>query len=312
MTSNAAPFPGEDAPIEPLDADVAQSIRLQAEAGLADLFGPAPGPDSRLRAEEARRRFYPAPRIAVGKVVETIIDGPGGALPLQITWPASGAPKATVVFYHGGAWVVGSPQSHAAHTARIANGAQAVVVSVDYRLAPEHPFPAAVDDAMAALRWAFGAVAALGGDPTRVAVAGDSAGGNLAAVAALLARDEELPLAAQFLIYASTDMRGTALRAPLCYIGANPEVVAADPRVSPITALTHEKLAPAVIAVGMHDRLYARNRAYAQKLHEAGVEVVWRAFPSLGHSFVSQAGISETARQASDLIIADFARILSR
>ena len=142
----------------------------------------------------------------VARAQDLEIPGPVGAIPVRAYAPAGDGPLPVVVYYHGGGWVLGGLESHDGTCRALANAAGALVVSVDYRLAPEHPFPAAVDDAWAALTWVADNAGDLGGDPARIVVAGDSAGGNLAAVAALLARDAGAPvLRGQLLVYPVTD-----------------------------------------------------------------------------------------------------------
>src|SRR4051794_40495255 len=136
------------------------------------------------------------------------IPGPGGDISIRIYRPEADGPVPTVVFFHGGGFVIGDIDTHDDHTRLICHDVEAVVVSVDYRLAPEHPFPAGLEDCLAATRWAFDSIDELGGDPARVAVAGDSAGGNLSAAVALVLTQAGGPrLAAQLLIYPGVDFR---------------------------------------------------------------------------------------------------------
>ena len=148
-----------------------------------------------------------AERVAeVGSVADREIPGPGGEIPVRIYTPDSSGPHPVVVFFHGGGFLLGSVESHDAPCRILTNEAEAVVVSVDYRLAPEHPFPAPVEDAYAATEWAAANASEFGGDADRLAVAGDSAGGNLAAVVALAARDRDGPdIDYQTLLYPVVD-----------------------------------------------------------------------------------------------------------
>jgi acetyl esterase len=164
-----------------------------------------------LPVAEARRLYEArvvlmAPAAAIGTVRDQDIDGPGGRMPLRIYTPHSEGPHPLVVFYHGSGFVLCSLDTHDGICRNLCGGAECVVVSVDYRLAPEHKFPAALDDCVAATLWAIEHAAELGADPARTVVAGDSAGGNLAASAALRLRDEGGPsLCGQLLMYPVTD-----------------------------------------------------------------------------------------------------------
>ena len=162
-----------------------------------------------------RRSFTQPPAPEMGGVRDSHCEGPHGPIPLRIYRPAGTGPTPSpgstlpaLVYFHGGGWTIGDLDTHDVLCRQLCNGSGAVVVSVDYRMGPEHRFPAAVDDCLAATRWARHAASELGVDPARLAVGGDSAGANLAAVVAILARDAgDLPVAYQLLIYPATDMR---------------------------------------------------------------------------------------------------------
>jgi acetyl esterase/lipase len=241
---------------------------------------------------------------------------------VRIYWPPSETEESLpiVVFYHGGGWAIGDLDTHD-HVARAhAIGAKAIVVSVDYRLAPEHPFPAGVEDAWAALQWVGGHAAELGGEPSRIAVAGDSAGGNLAAVMALRARDAGgPPLAFQLLWYpvAVGDLSLPSFTenadAPLL----NSEVTSAfltwylpgmdmsDPKalptdLAPANAATLAGLPPAFIGTAEHDPLRDDGGKYAEMLAAAGVPVQLSNEPTMVHGYASLAMASPVAAEATD------------
>ena len=269
--------------------------------------------------EAARQRFNALPRSPILPEVSTRdldIDGPGGPLPLRIYRPPSqSAVLPVVVFIHGGGWTVGDLDTYDGQARMHAAGAEAVVVSIDYRLAPEHPFPAAVDDVWAATRWVAEHAAEIGADAGRLAVAGDSAGGNLAAVVAQSARDAGIPLRFQLLWYPSTTF-DTSLPsftenadAPILdlasckgfsrwYVG---DTDLSDPPVTLIPArgdLTG--LPPAYIAVAGHDPLRDDGVRYGELLTAAGVPVDVHTAESLVHGYLGYAGIVPAATEATD------------
>ncbi|WP_328707959.1 alpha/beta hydrolase [Streptomyces mesophilus] len=255
-----------------------------------------------------------------------------GSLPSRVYRPQATAPVPTVVYLHGGGWVAGDLDTHDVHARTLCRDLDAVVVSVDYRLAPEHRFPAAVEDAYAALTWVAQHVDAFGDDPARLAVAGDSAGATLSAVCAQQAHADGLPLAAQLLVYPSTDMGGaypsrtengegyflttTELHWFFeQYLGVVPSYHAfaafgADPRVAPLRAKGLSGLAPAVVATAEYDPLRDEGDAYAEALRRAGVRVEHRRFGGLVHGFYGMAHISPAAGEATAWIHAALKRLL--
>ena len=223
-----------------------------------------------------------------------------------------------VVYFHGGGWSFGSIETHDNVCRTICSGASSIVASIEYRLAPEHKFPQAVNDAIAASKWARENAHAIGADPARIVLAGDSAGANLAAVAALAARDEDQhDIFCQLLIYPATDLSmsypshklfgdGYRLTRPLMiwsstnYLRDGRDIM--DYRASPLFAEDHSRLPPAIIVTAGFDPLRDEGAAYASKLRDAGVEVEYRCFDSLIHGFINLTGAVDAAATALDEI----------
>ncbi len=281
-------------------------------------------PDEVRAALSARE---PLPVEEVASVVDRDLDGPGGSLPVRIYLPASAPEVAPViVYFHGGGWVIMGIESHDGFCRGLANRTGAVVVSVGYRLAPEHPFPAAPDDCYFATCWVAEHADDLGVDPGRLAVAGDSAGGNLAAVVSQMARDRGGPaIAFQSLIYPATDMEcdrwpsmaenadGPLLtRAAMDwfyghYVGAT---VCTDPMAAPIRAGDLSGLPPAHVVTAHHDPLRDEGAAYADGMAAAGVEVAYECFPTLIHGFMGFADVVPACGEARDRVAATLAAAL--
>jgi len=239
------------------------------------------------------------------------------SVPVRIYWPqASEHPLPMVVWFHGGGHVVGSVDSYDTLCRDLALKSGAIWISVDYRLAPEHKFPAAVEDSFAALQWVAREAASLGGDADRIAVAGDSAGGNLVAVCALLARDQGGPqLAFQLLIYPATApqadfpsqfdyaddhflTRETILWFHNSYLPN--DAARQDFRYAPLIASSHQGLPPTLMILAECDPLRDEGLAYADKLREAGNQVRVSVYPGMIHPFFSMAGVFDQAREAHD------------
>jgi acetyl esterase len=250
---------------------------------------------------------------------DTTVAGPHGPIPVRLYRPAGTAASdilPAMVYYHGGGWLLGGLDSHDVVCRRFANAARCRVVSVDYRMAPEVKFPAAVDDCSAVTDWAIRQASSLGIDPTKVAVGGDSAGGNLAAVMALMARDGDLPpLAYQLLIYPATDMAMTSVSAqtvrdgvPLTsstmkwfidhYMRAKSDEL--DWRASPLRAASVAGTAPALVLTVGYDPLRDEGIAYAQRLEREGVRVVHIHYSDQVHGFMSMGKMIRAADQAID------------
>ena len=291
-------------PTLPLDPAIVEIDRRWKAAGIPDLYEGGNGPVSRERARNVRALLYPKPKLPEGRIESRTIPGPAGNMAVRVIYPLSGEITGTLVYLHGGGWVVGDLESHEAHAIRLANRAGVVVLNVDYRLAPEHPFPAAADDTQAAVQWASTHLDELGGKDKPLAVGGDSAGGNLAAVAALYCRDHGIALACQLLLYPATNLSGRG-GPEKSYLGDNAEAKALDPRVSPLKAPTLAGLAPAIIGMGVHDFLYQDNLAYAAALKAAGVPLLMRVHGDLNHGFFSYTAVSPACAAAADQLCDD-------
>ncbi|OBK64213.1 lipase [Mycobacterium colombiense] len=272
---------------------------------------------SRLRLLKVPPKMLPDLRIED----RTIAHGERSDIPVRIYWPDSDvSPLPVVVFYHGGGFCLGDLDTHDPVARTHAVGAEAIVLSVGYRLAPEHPFPAGVDDCWAALQWVAENAAELGGDPYNIAVAGDSAGGNLAAVTALLARDNGGPALRFQLLWYPTVTGDLSLPAYTDNAEApilNREVIDAflswyvpdldltDPKALPTTmapanAADLSGLAPAYIGTAEHDPLRDDGARYAELLGAAGVPVELSNEPTLVHGFVSFALAIPAAAEATE------------
>src|SRR6516165_7123031 len=187
-----------------LHPQIQRVLQVMAEAGLQPIEAMTPAEArEQMEATAQARKAEPLP---VARVDERLIPGPASDIRLRLYWPNTAAPVPAIVYYHGGGHVIGSLDTHDLVARNLCAGVEALVASVDYRMGPEHKFPAAVDDSFAALKWAHANAEALGADPGRIGVHGDSAGANLAAVVALLARDAGNPrLRLQSLVYPITD-----------------------------------------------------------------------------------------------------------
>ena len=283
---------------------------------------------SALTPEGARAQFARMNDLLEGESVmhtrDLKISGPGGPLPVRVYKPVDEEGLPVLVYLHGGGFVVGDVDTHDNVCSILANRTEALVVSVDYRLAPEHPFPAALEDAYAAVEWAEDHAADLGGDPDRLVVGGDSAGGNLTAGVTLLARDrEESPdVDRQLLVYPAVapgdheerssfreNAEGYFLEADEmewfsdCYV--QDEIHARNEYLAPLLARDLSGLPPASVVTAGFDPLRDEGIEYAERLEEAGVDVVHRNYDDMIHGFASMTGAVSTAESCLEDIAAD-------
>jgi acetyl esterase len=269
-------------------------------------------------------------RVQIGEIVDRTIAGPdiaggaegrGGRLRVRIYRPPDTVARLlpAILYFHGGGWVTGSLEGYDLVCRYICARSGCAVVAVDYRLAPEHKFPAAIDDAVAAFRWLSADAVKLGIDPARIVIAGDSAGGNIAAVAARLLRDEPRPPCLQWLMFPATDL---AFDSPSCkscgegffvtraamewfrghYLNNPAEIE--DPRASPLHATDLAGVAPALVFTNGIDPLRDEGRAYADRLTAAGVKTFHHEFDSLIHGFIGMRGAIQAAARAMDDMVA--------
>jgi acetyl esterase len=280
-------------------------------------------PTHTLTPEDARRfyrerRFFTQPDPpAVAESRELQAPGPGGTIPMRLIRPSGSAADDTLpvlVYYHGGGWVIGDLDTHDVLCRELANGSGCAVVSVDYRMGPEHRFPAAVEDSLAAAYWVRANAAALGVDPARLAVGGDSAGGNLAAVVSIAARDAgDLPIAFQLLIYPATDQRRIAESHATNGKGYLLETETMDYfhdhyipdkahdldwRASPLLRDDLKGLPPALVLTAGFDPLRDEGMQYAQRLSEAGNRATYVCFDRQIHGFVTFGRVVDEANAA--------------
>jgi acetyl esterase len=316
----------------PLDPNVAGLLTMMANSGLPPLSqGTAESARAGLRKLMVDFRD-PATLAPVASVTESTV---AGSVPVRIYRPEAHGPVPTIVYFHGGGFVIGDLDTHEGVCRLLSKDVGAVVVSVDYRLAPEHRFPAAVEDAYAALIDVAGHIDEYGGDRDRLVVGGDSAGGNLAAVCTQLARADGVRLAAQLLVYPGVDMleddypsrtenaEGYFLTLDdmnwfaeqytgLTHTDPRARAVTADPRLSPLHAASLEGLPPAVVVTAEFDPLRDEGDAYAAALEKAGVRVEHKQLPGLIHGFYGLELLSPAVAEATRWINGRLKDLLER
>jgi acetyl esterase len=300
----------------PLSAKSKEFLEMFAASGAPPL-GTVPVPETRAAFDGIAA--FGGPPVEVAKIEDRKIPGPGGEIPIRVYTPEGKAPMPVIVFFHGGGWVIGTLETHDPICRHLAKQAGAVVVSVDYRLAPEHKFPAGPEDCYAATAWVAEHAAEIGVDAKRLVVGGDSAGGNLAAVVSLMARDRGKPrIAHQLLIYPVTDhsyetvsyrenAKGLLLEKDSMvwfwnhYLSSSAD--GQNPYASPLRAKDLKGLPPATVVTAEFDPLRDEGEAYAKRLREAGVPVKAKRYDGVIHGFAILGGVFPEAAQ----VVADIA-----
>ncbi len=316
------------APLDPVIAQIIPLLPLRDPASMTPQSA-----REQLRALAASRAAIPPPPVMSAE--DTRVKGAAGPLAARV-YRVSRERSPTVVFFHGGGWVAGDLETHDRQARLLAIETGAVVVSVDYRRPPETRFPGAFEDGFAALRDVIARIAAFGGDHSRIGVAGDSAGGNLAAAVAIACRDAGVDLAAQLLVYPVTDVVGSyadpnenarfASRAENAegyflsralmewfsnhYLADSSQ--SADWRISPLRAKDLAGLAPAVVCTAWFDPLRDEGKAYADALAAAGVTTRYRDGAGLIHGYFGLGEASEAARGEAQRARADFKALLGQ
>ncbi|MFN0124061.1 MAG: alpha/beta hydrolase [Blastocatellia bacterium] len=271
---------------------------------------PAPADAVRVLLKKRGQEAAPEP---VGMVEDKMIAGAAGRILARIFTPNGAGPFPVILYIHGGGWVIAKIDTYDASARALANAAKAVVISIEYRKGPEHKFPAAHDDAFAAYQWTLANAASLNGDPGRIAVAGESAGGNLAANVSLMARDRKAPIpVCQVLVYpvANNDLNSPSMKEyanaqPLntamlpWFLGhyLNNRAESGDPRISLVRA-DLKGLPPTTLITAEIDPLRSEGEMLAGKLREAGVTVDYRNYAGVTHEFFGMGAVLEQARQA--------------
>jgi acetyl esterase len=306
-----------------LHPQIQEVLRVMAEAKLRPIEAMTPA-EAREQME-ATARARKAEPLPVAKVEERMIPGPAGLIRLRLYWPQAAGPVPAIVYYHGGGHVIGSLDTHDFVARNLCGGTQALVASVDYRMGPEHKFPAAVDDSLAALKWVHANAESLGADPARIGVHGDSAGANLAAVVALVARDAGSPrLRLQSLVYPVADdnivgdaydkyAQGYGILTKEAMVWFRDHYLrtpedADDWRASPIKAASLAGAAPAIVVTAECDVLHDDGRRYAEALQRAGVPVEYREYPGMIHAFFGMVPAVDDAMNAQRAVWAAFKR----
>ena len=310
-----------------LHPQVRRVLQVMAEADLKPIEAMTPAEArAQMEATAQSRKAEPLP---VARVEERMVPGPAGDIRLRLYWPNAAAPVPAIVYYHGGGHVIGSLDTHDLIARNLCAGAEALVASVDYRMGPEHKFPAAVDDSFAGLKWVHAHANRLGADPGRVGVHGDSAGANLAAVVALMARDAGSPrLRLQSLVYPVADYalvgdsyekfaEGYGLLTRQAMVWFRDHYLrslkdAQDWRASPIRAANFAGVAPAIVITAECDVLHDDGERYAEALRRAGVPAEYKEYPGMIHAFFGMVPVVDDAMIAQRTVWAAFNRAFAR
>jgi acetyl esterase len=309
----------------PVDPPIAAVLAMLADMGTPPIYEGTPEAGRAAYRQMTAGARTPEQVVPVAAVEDRVVPGTAGDLRARVYHPEGTGPFPVIAFFHGGGWVIGDLDTHDNMARNLCRGARAVVVATDYRLAPEHPFPAAADDAVAAARWIAGHLDELGGSVrTGLAVAGDSAGGNLSAVVAQQLTSDGTPLAGQLLVYPAVDAKGGyPSRAENAtgylleqasidwflghYAGRQPDIK--DPRLSPLYG-DLSGLPPAIIVTAEFDPLRDEGEAYGEALEAAGVPADVRRYPGMIHGFFDMGAFSPAAQAATEESFALFGDLI--
>jgi acetyl esterase len=311
-----------------LHPQIQRVLQVMAEANLKPIEAMTPAEArAQMEATAQSRKAEPLP---VTRIDERMVPGPAGSIRLRLYWPnAAATPLSAILYYHGGGHVIGSLDTHDLVARNLCAGTEALVASVDYRMGPEHKFPAAVEDSFAALKWVQANADELGADSDRIGVHGDSAGANLAAVVALMARDNGSPrLRLQSLVYPVSDYglvgesydkyaEGYGLLTKQAMIWFRDHYLrspndAKDWRASPIKASNFAGVAPAIVVTAECDVLHDDGEHYAEALRRAGVPVEYREYPGMIHAFFGMVPVVDDAMNAQRAVWAAFKRAFAQ
>jgi acetyl esterase len=295
----------------PLNSEIVEFLERRAAAGLPDVWE---APVEILRKNLANRPLLSGEPEKIYEVEHKFIAGPTAELPIRIYRPHWHKPLPALIYYCGGGWVLNSLDIYEQACRSLANKGQFIVIAVNYQKAPEHPFPIPFDDSYATLLWARDNADALGIDPNQIGVAGDSAGGNLAACVALKARDTgDINLAFQALIYPCNDPEMNYESAKTNGVGLNLSTKAMktfwdmylqkksdrkNPYASPFAAKDLSNLPPTILITAEYDPLLDDGYNYAQLLKQNGVTTIYYEYPGMIHGFFSLAGVTPVALEA--------------
>jgi acetyl esterase len=310
-----------------LDPQAKWVLDIAEEKGLPSLDELSP--TEAKAAYEERALTLTFKDVDIGKTMDIDIPGPNGEIPIRIYHPIGmTAPLPVLVYYHGGGWVIGSRDTHDSLCRLIANSGPFIVVSVDYRMGPEHPFPAAVEDSTTALNWTAENIADYSGDPKNIAVGGDSAGGNLSAVVSLIARNEKTYMPKfQWLIYPATQMEMTTpshknyaegyfLTRSLMEFFQNhyltDEANKKDWRASPLLADSLADLPPALIQTAGFDPLQDEAIAYSERMNKEGSKATHTHYEGMLHGFINLGGVVDKATDCVNEGVAALREAFSR
>jgi acetyl esterase len=281
-------------------------------------------PISVIRRNTQGRTITSGPVEDIYEMSNRFIPGPTSDLPIRIYRPTTETDAPAIVYFHGGGWVLNFLDIYDASLARLANQSGAVIISVAYQKAPEHPFPVPFDDCYETLLWVIANSAALGIDSKKIGVAGDSAGGNLASAVAIKARDSSVSLAFQILIYPCNDrnFETDSYRNNSTGYGLSTHAMQwfwdqylqgdehdANPYAAPMQATSFKGLAPAIIMTAEYDPLLSDGEKYASLLERDGVSVLYKGFNGMIHGFFSNMAVTPTARQAIDFVAEEVKKI---